>query len=618
MATKQAALCVFAKPPVAGRSKTRLAAKVGYEAASKLAEAFISDFYAVGCRLDWVEPVLATTEDGIPPGAFPLVCFPEGVVREEVTRWLQPDGDLGAKIEGIVRQGLDKGYAFVICTAGDAPGRHPSRYEEVRAAFDGGADAVLGPTEDGGCDIIAVRKCPEGLFSNLPWSCAENFEGLRKRFADEQGFKLVILSGWWDVDEVEDLERLRKHLQEHAEDAPSTAAVLAALDADGKIAPGAPLTAETAGPYAAAKLVGVVSPITGGALTAEEIHGGNLNYAFRVADSAGNAVFVKQAPDFIKCLGPEAKLERERMKLEVAAFGEWSAMLGAEVAEKYLPQIYKVDLDNMAFIMEFLGSYELLQKSLFRGHADKRAARSLGEIMGLMHGKSHVSVVSAEEAARLGKAYANEKLRGIQLHHVYTKPWTESDRPEAKTYLEDVAFASSLEEARSAYRGEQADNLALCHGDLHPGSAMVDESTAQVKIIDPEFAVYGPPGVDLGSMLSGYISAYVAQVAEAGQAKSSILEAIKELVASYRSSMLACGVSEESISRASEDAVGLGGCNVAQEMLGFAGARVLPVKDADLRRKAEDAALALTYRCIKGRKGKGIELLIAELEAFSL
>jgi 5-methylthioribose kinase len=34
---------------------------------------------------------------------------------------------------------------------------------------------------------------------------------------------------------------------------------------------------------------------------------------------------------------------------------------------------------------------------------------------------------------------------------------------------------------------------------------MADEATGGVKIIDPEFVVYGPPGVDLGSLISGYV-----------------------------------------------------------------------------------------------------------------
>ena len=46
----------------------------------------------------------------------------------------------------------------------------------------------------------------------------------------------------------------------------------------------------------------------GSELSAVEIHGGNLKYAFQVTNSASQSVFVKQAPGFIKCLGPKVML----------------------------------------------------------------------------------------------------------------------------------------------------------------------------------------------------------------------------------------------------------------------------------------------------------------------
>lgn len=38
------------------------------------------------------------------------------------------------------------------------------------------ADAVLGPSEDGGFYLLGLRRIPEGLLDGLPWSVAETFE----------------------------------------------------------------------------------------------------------------------------------------------------------------------------------------------------------------------------------------------------------------------------------------------------------------------------------------------------------------------------------------------------------------------------------------------------------
>lgn len=221
-------LCVFAKPPVPGRAKTRLAASIGKEAACRLATAFISDFISMAAGIDWAYPVLATTEDGME--GFPLEAYPPGVRPDDVPRWKQPEGDLGAKMEGIVRQAL-AGASAAICLGADSPGRPAERLEETRRALQGGFDAVLGPTEDGGYDLLALKQCPEGLLAELPWSQPSTFEATKLRL-EERGLRVALLPKWWDIDEVEDLERLRQLLQneEAAARAPATAAVMSSLD----------------------------------------------------------------------------------------------------------------------------------------------------------------------------------------------------------------------------------------------------------------------------------------------------------------------------------------------------------------------------------------------------
>mmetsp|Transcript_323 Transcript_323/g.857 ORF Transcript_323/g.857 Transcript_323/m.857 type:complete len:250 (-) Transcript_323:111-860(-) len=228
-------LCVFAKPPRPGRAKTRLAAKIGDEAACSLATAFISDFIALASKYPWAYPVLATTEDGLPEDSFPAAAFPVGVSPRSVPRWVQPDGDLGAKIEGIVRRGLEKAEA-VICCGADSPGRPEERLEMAAQALRDGSDAVLGPTEDGGYDILALKGCPEGLLAELPWSQPTTFDASRRRL-EERGLRVAVLERWWDVDEVEDLERLRTLLatEAGAMRAPATTAALARADASATI-----------------------------------------------------------------------------------------------------------------------------------------------------------------------------------------------------------------------------------------------------------------------------------------------------------------------------------------------------------------------------------------------
>ena len=49
----------------------------------------------------------------------------------------------------------------------------------------------------------------------------------------------------------------------------------------------------------------------------------------------------------------------------------------------------------------------------------------------------------------------------------------------------------------------------MLHGDFHTGSVMVTET--ETKVIDPEFALYGPIGFDIGMLLGNFWMAYFAQ-----------------------------------------------------------------------------------------------------------
>ncbi|MBU0830991.1 MAG: S-methyl-5-thioribose kinase, partial [Alphaproteobacteria bacterium] len=49
----------------------------------------------------------------------------------------------------------------------------------------------------------------------------------------------------------------------------------------------------------------------------------------------------------------------------------------------------------------------------------------------------------------------------------------------------------------------------LCHGDLHTGSVMVTEH--ETRVIDPEFAFYGPISFDVGMLIANFWMSYFSQ-----------------------------------------------------------------------------------------------------------
>lgn len=201
-------VCVFAKPPVGGRAKTRLAAVLGQERASALAGAFLADTYAVLARWGGARIVLATTDPTADHGV-------------PADRWDQGGGDLGARLERMLARALAAG-PWAIALGADSPGLPSSHLDAAREALQA-HEAVIGPTRDGGYWCLGLRRCPPGLLADLPWSRSDTCEATVRRLAD-RGLSVALAPAWFDVDEPADLAHFRQRVA--PEDAPRTWALL--------------------------------------------------------------------------------------------------------------------------------------------------------------------------------------------------------------------------------------------------------------------------------------------------------------------------------------------------------------------------------------------------------
>ena len=213
--TARGIVCVFAKPPHPGRTKTRLAARVGERQASALARAFFDDTWSRVTSVPWLRPVLASTEED-------LTAF--GLDAAEV--WLQGQGDLGQRMERVLSRALDTA-PWVIALGADSPSMPLSALEAARAALLT-HDAVLGPADDGGYYLLGLRRLPTNLLAQLPWSSPNTLQATHERLI-ARGLTVALIDRGFDVDEVEDLERLRRLLEVDPSLAPRTFAVLNSL-----------------------------------------------------------------------------------------------------------------------------------------------------------------------------------------------------------------------------------------------------------------------------------------------------------------------------------------------------------------------------------------------------
>lgn len=203
-------ICIFAKPPVAGKVKTRLLAELGAEAAAGLASAMLRDVWCAAACCTNGRPILAAAE----PGGFPIDVSEENI-------WLQSEGDLGQRLECILRRALETAPAAIALGA-DSPLVAPAQIEESLAALET-YDAAIGPCADGGFYLLALKRCPPGLFRDLPWSCAKTFEATKERL-EQNRISVTAITPLFDVDTAEDLTLLGALLGESPELAPATRA----------------------------------------------------------------------------------------------------------------------------------------------------------------------------------------------------------------------------------------------------------------------------------------------------------------------------------------------------------------------------------------------------------
>lgn len=348
------------------------------------------------------------------------------------------------------------------------------------------------------------------------------------------------------------------------------------------------------------------------------IQGGNVNYAFCVSCD-NQSIFLKQAPEFVAIFGPGGfPLTSERMQQEMDVYTEWNQLLGPELSAKYLPKIFLLDKSHMVLAMEFLDGFELLDHVLVSPAAgtdvvNAEVAIQLGDFLGRTHAATHSSRIDSSKKDYFIQHYENRPMRDIQLEFVFTKCFKEATDEQRDGLDVTPEFLEQVELLKSQYDGK-SDSLVLSHGDIHPGSVMVKDTA--IKVIDPEFTVYGPPGLDVGSLLSGFVLGAIHQAySQNSTAVTSIAEGSKTIWNAYVKALKENGITDSTLIQSIEiETVGFTVQEVCRTALGFAGGRKwLQFEDETTKKAAHKAALQLVNKCMIARHQGGIQLLFDEM-----
>lgn len=219
-AASQRRLLLFTKPAREGRVKTRLVGDLTPAEAAALHTAFLDDLLdrlrdgRFDLRLAWAldpgEPVPADSLSGVPG------------VRQE-------GEDLGERLFRTLAAAAEEVPA-VAALGSDHPTLPLDVVHDAFARLEAGADAVLGPAEDGGYYLIALRAAAvvPRLFEGIAWSTDRVFSETLAR-CRELGFRVELLPRASDVDTPDDLRRLAGRMADDDLGCPRTRALLATL-----------------------------------------------------------------------------------------------------------------------------------------------------------------------------------------------------------------------------------------------------------------------------------------------------------------------------------------------------------------------------------------------------
>ena len=251
--------------------------------------------------------------------------------------------------------------------------------------------------------------------------------------------------------------------------------------------------------------------------TVREVGDGNLNLVFIVAGQGGS-VCVKQALPYVRVAGPSWPMSLQRAFFENAYYRCVAPHVG-----QLIPRIHHYDPALQFTVMECLSPHIILRHGLIAGHRYPHLARDVGDYV------ARASFFTSDfaqpfETKMDGMALftGNKPLIRISVDLIFAEPYRAAQRNRHTSPQLDAIAAELREDAALKLAVSRwglkflAEPQALLHGDLHSGSIMV--TPGQTRIIDPEFAFYGPIGFDLGAFFGNLLLNWYSQPGHAESA----------------------------------------------------------------------------------------------------
>ncbi len=343
--------------------------------------------------------------------------------------------------------------------------------------------------------------------------------------------------------------------------------------------------------------------------TAEEIGDGNLNLVFRI-QAGKERLILKQALPYAKVVGESWPLSLERAWIEQLALKEF-----AKYATPFVPRVFHASHEEAYTVMEDLAHLQIVRTGLLAGETYPLLAEHVGSYLARTLFFTSDFALGPVGKKQVARDYYNPDLCDITEKLIFTDPFYDAETNNIESGLEkdvqqlwqDEKLKREVAKLETLFitKGE-----ALLHGDLHTGSIFA--SASETKIIDPEFAFYGPFGFDVGQFIAHLCFAAYPNYAELRETRVKDIDTFwltfastftalweREAVEPFRT---APGLVDDVLSTILQDALGFAGCELIRRTIGLAPVADLEqIPDAATRLERKRHALRLGTALIKRR-----------------
>ncbi|MCM3337956.1 S-methyl-5-thioribose kinase [Paenibacillus sp. MER TA 81-3] len=390
----------------------------------------------------------------------------------------------------------------------------------------------------------------------------------------------------------------------------------------------------------ARNIEGVFPPTA--SLRCEEIGDGNLNLVFRVyeiskdtTDSAlsPRRIIIKQALPYAKVVGESWPLTLDRARIESQAL-----IAQGQLVPHLVPKVYLYNPDLALTVMEDLSDYTIMRTGLMQRNHYPLFAEHIAEFLAKTLFFSSDLGLNQQDKKRNVERFINPELCKITEDLIFDDPYTASPNNNCDAAIEDELKKLSQD------RGLQFEVMllrekfltqaqALLHGDLHTGSIFITpEST---KVIDPEFAYYGPMGFDIGAIIANLILNTISQEYWSAdeetrrQFRAYLLQMVRDIWNQFESRFRSLwdnhvvdrmaqtdGYQDTYLTRVLQDSVGYAGCKMIRRIVGLAHvADIDSISDLHVRERAQRTALFIGKRLVNmNRRIQSIDEVITACE----